>query len=204
MAQITTGIRSILSNPLIYEVLQKIMGVDRLRKNIVKQYVTPHSVKSILDIGCGPAEILKFLPEVEYYGFDISTTYIDTAKNDFNDRGVFYARQFTADELDKLPKFDLVLMLGILHHLDDKEARGIITLSKSALKDGGRLLAIDPVFTPKQNPVARYLVSKDRGQNVRTEQEYVSLTDGLFSLTNVELFHETLIPYTRCLMECTR
>ena len=36
---------------------------------IVKKYITKHNVK-VLDIECGPAEILDTLPEIKYYGFN--------------------------------------------------------------------------------------------------------------------------------------
>ena len=196
--------RSALSNPFIYEAFQKIMGANSLRRKIVADYVTPYTVNSILDIGCGPAEILAFLPKLDYYGFDVSRSYIDTAKIRFGHKGNFFAQQLTDDILETLPTFDLVLMFGVLHHLDDNVARDVIRLSKSALKDNGRLLTIDPVFTPKQNPIARFLVSKERGQNVRTEQGYASLTKDIFTETNMLIQHKIWVPYSHCIMECIR
>ena len=47
------------------------MSGTSFRKKIVKKYITKHNVK-VLDIGCGPAEILDTLPEIKYYGFDIN------------------------------------------------------------------------------------------------------------------------------------
>lgn len=204
MAQITTGIRSILSNAFIYESFQKIMGMEKVRKEFVANYITPYDVKSFLDIGCGPADILAFLPELEYHGFDISNTYIKNAKDRYGNRGTFYAQPLTESALNKLPDFDVVLMFGVLHHLDDSVSQDMIKLSKNALKKGGRLLTIDPAFAPKQNPIARYLAGKDRGQNVRSEKEYASLVDGIFNETNITLHNKSGIPYTFCIMECTR
>ena len=80
MSQINTGIRSILSNAFIYESFQKIMGMHKVRKELVSKYITPYNVDSVLDIGCGPADILEFLPHLDYYGFDISKKYINKAK----------------------------------------------------------------------------------------------------------------------------
>ena len=34
----------------------------------------------ILDIGCGPAEILDYIPECEYYGYDIDKRAINFAR----------------------------------------------------------------------------------------------------------------------------
>ena len=150
MAQITTGFRSILSNPFIYEFFQNFMGMNKVRKEFVAKYVSTHNVKSFLDIGCGPAEILTFLPELEYHGFDISESYIQNAKDRYGDRGIFNAQYLTNDSLKNLPSFDVALMFGVLHHLDDETFKDMIQLSKNALRKGGRLLTIDPAFATKQ------------------------------------------------------
>ncbi len=104
----------------------------------------------ILDIGYGPAEILVFLPELEYHGFDISESYIQNAKDRYGDRGILNAQYLTNDSLKKLPSFDVALMFGVLHHLDDETSKDMIQLSKNALRKGGRLLIIDPAIATKQ------------------------------------------------------
>ena len=37
------------------------------------------------------------------------------------------------------------------------------------------LLTVDTVFHKNQSSVTRYIVSKDRGQNIRTPEEYLKL-----------------------------
>ena len=203
MAQVTEGVRKVLSVPWVYELAQRLLGAHAFRKSFVEQFFSPYNVDSVLDIGCGPAEILSYLPDVEYHGFDISSEYINQARDSFGDRGVFYDKELDEDDIDAMPEFDVVLMIGVLHHLDDEVAKNILSLARRALKDGGRLLTIDPVFAPGQNPIARYLVSKDRGQNVRVEEEYRRLVDGCFSQCSVEIKHRRWIPYTHCIMECS-
>tara|TARA_S200000501_G_scaffold348936_1_gene364619 strand:+ start:1146 stop:1760 length:615 start_codon:yes stop_codon:yes gene_type:complete len=204
MSQINTGIRSILSNAFIYESFQKIMGMHKVRKELVSKYITPYNVDSILDIGCGPADILEFLPKLDYHGFDISNNYINTAKKKFGNKGSFYAKALTCKVIKKLPDFDVVLMNGVLHHLDDSTAREMIKLSKIALRNGGRLLTLDTAFAPNQNPIARFLSSIDRGKNVRTAEGYLSLTEDFFSKTDVAQYNKSGIPITLCIMECTK
>ena len=77
---------------------------------------------AILDVGCGPADILAYLPNVDYWGFDISEAYIERAGNAFGTRGHFNCKQLQVDDLDELPKFDVVLAIGLLHHIDDQVA----------------------------------------------------------------------------------
>jgi SAM-dependent methyltransferase len=204
MAQITSGIRAIFSSPLIYSAFQNLMGAHGLRTTFVRDFVRPIAGCAILDIGCGPADILAYLPEVDYCGFDISEAYIARAKTRFSQRGKFYCQELTHSDLEKMPKADIVLALGLLHHLDDDGAVGVMRLASQALKPGGRLLTFDPCFDAEQNPIARFLVGIDRGQNVRTRAGYASIASAVFESPRVEVRHRAWIPYTHCFMECTR
>jgi hypothetical protein len=40
-------------------------------------------------IGCGPADILDFLPAIDYIGFDANPKYIQEARKRYKDRGTF-------------------------------------------------------------------------------------------------------------------
>ena len=87
--QVTTGIRSILSNPMVYDFFQALMGAHAVRQQLVNEHVRPVSGCRILDIGCGTARILDYLPSVQYYGFDPSLQYINDANQRYGVRGHF-------------------------------------------------------------------------------------------------------------------
>ena len=158
----------------------------------------------ILDIGCGPAGILDFLPDIHYWGFDISEAYIAEAKYKYAKRGYFSCKQLQIDDLTNLPKFDVVLALGLLHHLDDSVPVDVIRLASEALKPGGRLVTIDPCLDSTQNFFARFLVASDRGRNVRNKEHYQALAQKVFLSTTAEAHHQAWIPYTHCFMECQK
>lgn len=204
MTQITKGIRSILSYPIVYTSFQYLMGAKRSWTNIANNYIKAKQGNTFLDIGCGPADILDYLPAVEYWGFDISEQYIQKAQLKYADRGNFNAQYLDEATLDTLPKFDIVLMCGVLHHMDDDTAKATIKLAHKALKTGGRLVTIDPCFTPKQNWFARFLIENDRGQNVRVEAAYKALIGRSFNHLEVRVEHQAWIPYTHCYMVCTK
>lgn len=204
MAQITNGIRAILSHPLIYSSFQSLMGAHKFRTNFVSQYVRPLSQIAVLDIGCGPADILAYLPDINYYGFDISEAYIKQARHTFGSLGHFQCKQLHVDDLGGLPMFDVVLAIGLLHHLDDSIAFNVMQLAHTALKPGGRLLTVDPCLDPSQSAIARFLVRKDRGQNVRERSGYEALALGVFEAPKVDVRHQVWIPYTHCIMECEK
>ncbi|WP_291993474.1 class I SAM-dependent methyltransferase [Candidatus Accumulibacter sp. ACC003] len=202
MAQITRGIRAILSSPFVYSSFQSLMGAHKGRQRFVADFVRPFSGMKILDIGCGPADILGYLPAVDYHGFDISESYIVQARARFGRRGSFHCQQLRQADLADLPLFDLVLGIGLLHHLDDPVAIEVMRLAKQALKADGRFLAVDPCLDAGQNRVARFLVSKDRGQNVRDKTGYEALAGNVFGKARADVRHQAWIPYTHCFMEC--
>lgn len=204
MAQITHGVRAILSQPFVYSTLQTMMGAHSSRKSFVKNYVRPFPGMKVLDIGCGPADILAYLPTVDYWGFDISGDYIRLARKRFGAVGQFHCRQFALEDLETLPLFDVVLASGLIHHLEDDEAINVMQLARRALKPGGRLLSIDPCLDPSQNLIARLLIRGDRGQNVRTRAGYEALARVVFESPRIEVRHRGWIPYTHCFMECQR
>jgi SAM-dependent methyltransferase len=204
MSQVTSGLRAVLSHPLIYDTVQNIMGAQAIRRDLVDNVIRLAAGSRILDIGCGTAEILPFLPVgVEYWGYDISQEYIDAARKRFGTRGHFECRQLDQAELEKLPKFEAVIAVGVLHHLDDAVAADLFGLARSALVEDGRMITIDPCLAKGQNPIARYLILHDRGQNVRTQEGYCNLAARTFSHVNGNLRHRSWIPYTHWIMECS-
>lgn len=202
MAQITSGIRAILSIPVVYSCFQSLMGAHKSRRSFVAKYVRPFPGMRILDIGCGPADILAYLEDVQYCGFDIDQAYIEQAQKKFGARGTFCCAEFTLDKVRELPQFDVVLASGLLHHLDDRTAVNLLKLASRALRPGGRLITIDPCIDPSQNFISGFLVRHDRGQNVRTKQGYEKLVDNLFSSSRATVSHIAWVPYTHCIMEC--
>ncbi|MDH4079749.1 MAG: class I SAM-dependent methyltransferase [Nitrospira sp.] len=204
MAQVTHGLRAILSHPLIYSAFQRLMGAHQARTRFVSEFIRPNAGCRVLDIGCGPADIVAYLPDVDYWGFDVSSAYIQRAKARFGERGRFYCQELTETDIEKWPPFDIALGLGVLHHLDDESVLHMLRLASKALTSGGRLLTIDPCLEDGQNPIARFLAKNDRGQHVRIRTEYANLAGAVFRSPRVIVRHQRWIPYTHCIMECTK
>ena len=204
MSQLTSGIRSVLSIPKVYELSQDIMGAKRIREELVNDYINPYPACKILDIGCGPARILDYLPVCQYYGFDLSSKYIDDAILRYGDRGYFQCSLVETASIEHLGLFDIVIALGVLHHLDDDQSLSLFQLAMASLSVGGRFVTIDPVFAEGQNIVSRFLVSKDRGLNVRTPEKYYALANSVFFDVEAEVKHRAWIPYTHCILKCVK
>ena len=206
MAQITSGLRSILSFPLIYTALQDMLGATNSRARVCNDYVRAHPGDNIVDVGCGPAEALRFLPEgVNYYGFDLSPEYIEAAIRNYGDKGTFRCADVTQLPAGEIPPCDIALALGVLHHLDDDDAARLIEALYDRLAPGGRLITLDTAYVPGQSFIARKLAEWDRGQNVRYPEAYLGLVSARYVSKQIHTHHDYLrVPYTLVVMECTK
>ena len=205
MSQITSGIRSVLSMPIIYSTFQSIMGAKKIQLLICDDCILTHSVKRVLDIGCGTADILEVLPlDIQYIGFDASESYIEYARKKYSQRNATFIASLVNDtELENFESFDLVIASGILHHLGDEEAVKLFKIAKASLSEKGRLFTIDPCFVEHQSMISKWLVSSDRGQDVRDVNQYRVLANNVFD--NVELYHRNdllRVPYDHAIMIC--
>jgi SAM-dependent methyltransferase len=205
VAQITTGIRSILSIPFVYNTLQRVLGVTNSEKTIVKEYMSISSNDSILDIGCATAVVLDFMPkDIKYTGFDISSQYINLAKKKYKDREntFFFDTYATTDSLNG-EKFDKIIFNKVLHHLEDIEVSQLFDLAKHHLKDNGKVVCIDPCFIENQGFISKLIVSNDRGQNVRRPIEYKNLALKFFlDIKTTQRDDLAWIPIDCYIMEC--
>src|ERR1022692_1844867 len=198
-------VRPILERPYFYELYHSLIGANYRSRVLVKEYIRPKSTDRVLDIGCGPGNMLPFLPKCDYTGVDVNPSYIDSARQRYGDRGTFVCERVSHHNVEQLGAFDIVLALGLVHHLDDAEARDLFRLGYTALKPGGRLITNDGCYTPHQSAAKQFLLSRDRGRYVRTEQQYLALAREHFDTIEPHIREDVLrIPYTHLILECTR
>lgn len=202
--RIIARLTAILSLPGGYRLFQRLVGGD-LKERYVAEYVKPRAGDKILDIGCGPGDMLGYLPAVDYLGLDISPEYIEAAKRRFGTAGRFLCADVGHATIEEeRGQFDLVLATGVLHHLDDQPAARLFELASVALRPGGRLITFDGCYVPDQSRVARWILGADRGKHVRTRDEYVRLARAHFSLIQTHIRHDLLrIPYTHIIQFCS-
>jgi cyclopropane fatty-acyl-phospholipid synthase-like methyltransferase len=185
----------------LYVLVQRALGASRLRDRCLSELnLQPGHV--VLDIGCGPAYYLNQLPtDIRYYGFDTSAHYIAYAKRHFSDRGQFFAEVLTKNHLRQLPPANSVLLLGLIHHLSDTQARDLLALAARALAPGGQVISIDTCHEPNQNRLSRWMSAHDRGQHVRTPQHFMRLAKQSFANVDGSIVNNaTRIPSSHWLM----
>jgi cyclopropane fatty-acyl-phospholipid synthase-like methyltransferase len=198
-------IRPILDRPFFYESYHKLIGADHRSRVLVNEYIRPQAGDRLLDIGCGPGNMVPFLPACQYMGFDANESYIASARERYGARGEFLCERVSHHTVQQFGAFDIVLALGLVHHLDDPESQDLFRLGHTALKPGGRMITNDGCYVPGQSAAKRYLLSRDRGQFVRTQEKYERLARSSFNHVQSDLREDVLrIPYTHLIMVCTR
>jgi SAM-dependent methyltransferase len=197
------GFYFLLALPCVYRLFRTIVLGDGCRVYL-SEYVRPVPGEKVLDIGCGPGDILENLPAVDYLGFDINPKYVEAAQKRFGRRGRFFCGDVGLTAIDQeAASFDLVLATGVLHHLDDNYAVSLFNLARRALKPGARLVTLDGCFVAGQPKLARFVVSRDRGQYVREYAEYAKLAAQVFPQVRSFVRHDLLrIPYTHVILQC--
>lgn len=195
-------VRKVLRFPTAYGMFRRLIG-GNARTTYLRDHIQPEPGMRVLDLGCGPADILDDLPAVEYVGIDISPEYIQAARDRFGKRGMFRCEDLTQTVLDEPASFDLVLAAGVLHHLPDDQARNLLHLAAGALRATGRLVLLDGCFVPEQKFLARFLVSMDRGRFVRRPEAYRALAVDFFGDVQSVVRHDLLrVAYTLHIMIC--
>lgn len=183
--EITSGLRGILKASWAYELYQWLVGAKSAKKWLAENVWDIRDGQTIVDAGCGPGSLVKHLPKtVNYFGFDISESYIRTAQSTFSDRGDFFcgdAARFIEEKRELEGAVDIVLTYGVLHHLDDEAALELLQIARRLLKSGGRYISFEPTFLRHQQWLSRWIISMDRGQNVRHEHQWQRLAGTVFA-----------------------
>lgn len=194
--------KSALSVPWIYDAAQTVTGFARVRKIVICDYLNPTGGECIIDVGCGPGHIMRYLPEgVRYTGFDTDAAYIAEAHRRYGRSAQFRCEIFDVDVARRSGPADIVMFNGVLHHMPDEVASEALAAAHAALAPGGKVLTLDGCYTDHQRPVSRFLLDHDRGRFIRTAAAYEEIMRRHFTDVRAELRGDlSLIPYDFMIM----
>ena len=201
VAQRISGAYRLITVPSIYKGLMFSLGAHRAMSRYVDEVLQPRSGNKVLDVGCGPASVLAYLPSVDYTGIDLNEKHIAHARQVYGDRGRFIVGNVAHDLKQEERAFDLINVSGLLHHLDDEEAAALFRSLRRLMKDDGRLITLDPVWLSGQRTAVKLINWLDSGMNIRTPEEYRGLLSGLDFDVETRVLHDLLrIPYDHVIM----
>jgi SAM-dependent methyltransferase len=202
------GFKGWLVQPAAYRWFGRLLGARRVRDRLVREYIRPPAGARILDLGCGPADLLAHLPASigKYVGIDSNPAYIREARTRWRDRPAeFSVADVNSAASPPAGAFDIVLAIALLHHLDDAAVRKVCAMAHAVLVPGGRFITYDNVYIDGQHPFARWLIARDRGAAVRTVESYRALAGSAFTDVQGDVGHDWLrVPYSIYVMTCTK
>ncbi len=146
-------------------------------KKEIKQAIPKGSIK-VLDLGCGLGYFADHFPRQGYLGIDIDPHSISLAKK-LHPNYTFQVKDMA--KLTIKTKFDLVFIIGVLHHLTDKQMTKSLSIIKTLMKKNGKVLiveAIPPIS--KFNFIGKLLRSMDQGHYIRRTPDYVKIMQRKF------------------------
>ena len=200
-------IAQIFDNANLYKVFQFSVSRSGTAKVIRDEILKPSNVVNVLDFGCGIGYHANEYLESSYLG-------IEPLENCVHKANVLYSRptaKFIVGDhtaLKSIPDstYDLVIAIGVLHHIDNLIFGEFVKESKRILKSGGRLTTFDPVLHEKQSLISRWVVKRDRGQWVRNKDEYMSVVLSHFKTNvNSRIYTNLLrIPYDHIAIEAIK
>lgn len=102
----------------------------------------------VLSLGCGRGRFERMLAEraERVLGIDLSPESVEVAREEAGERGLGNLRFECADvtSFDLGERFDTVVCIGFLHHLDEEEGRRLLGRAHAHLEPGGLLHTQDP------------------------------------------------------------
>ena len=191
-------IYKILENPIIYDFYQNLVSTKNMWNTVFKSFIDTSEDLIVLDCGCGTSKYRELIDTKKYIGLDFNSSYIEEARSKFP-KDTFKVADLTKLQTKDYEKVDRIILLGIIHHLDDNESRVLIDKLYNLLTENGVIYTLDPLFVSVEKTsdrIANFIASKDRGQYVREEKEYLKLFSNKIKKIDKTVFNNLLrVPF---------
>lgn len=166
---------SLLDRPLVWEASRVTLdlgfGLYRRRRALLERWGVLEGEPSVLDIGCGIGQYAS-LTDGRYLGIDLNCPYVEHARRRRGDGRHVFRCVDAAELVAEGERFDLVLMVDFLHHLDVPAVLSVLTTAGELA--AGHVVALEPV-TEQENRVGRWFIDHDRGEHMRPHAELLEL-----------------------------
>lgn len=161
-----------------------------VKKIILKYRGTP---KSVLDLGSGNGYLASLFSPKSYVGYEIDRKLVKESriaypKYDF--------RQADATKLNLERKFDLILVIGVIHHLNDKQFEDVLGVIDKHISRKGKVIILEAISPISEfNLVGRVIRYLDRGEHVRSVDAYKSRIAKLLRVVRTRKLRGGIVDY---------
>ncbi len=165
----------LLDFPFIYKLSQLIFAPGAkilLNRQLKRIMASLPKAKILLDVGCGPSSWL-WKVNLSPVGLDISYEY---SRAFFSKGGPAITGSASLMPFHN-NAFESVWCIGVLHHLQDSEARQAILEMLRVCQPGGYIIIQDAVLpvSRSKRPIAALVRSMDRGRYMRSQKDILTL-----------------------------
>lgn len=191
-------IAQVFDNAKLYEIFQSVVDRRETQEIIRNEILKPDQITNVLDFGCGIGYHSELFKSAHYLGIEPLEACIAVANRRYASSRVEFE---LGDHLSMkaLPdnSFDLVIAIGVLHHIDNEIFGEFIQEAFRILTPGARFTSFDPVFHSEQSKISEWVVKQDRGGWVRTEADYMGVIGRTFQgVVETKIYSNLLrIPY---------
>lgn len=207
MGERTHGLHRLVTFSGLYLTIQRLLAGPNAHQRVADFVFGGLQGKSVLEIGCGPGTWYPYLgATANYVGIDWNANHIDAANRQYASPTARFVCADLGDPQfrDSIGPFDVVIGMGILHHLDDPVVDGVAANLATLLGPQGRYIGVEPVLHDRQNPVARFLKAIDSGKNIRRETGYRSLLSSHFDHVDTRIRTDMMrVPYSHCFLSAS-
>ena len=200
-------ISQVFDNANLYNLFQLVIQKSGTKDFLNREILKSESIERVLDFGSGIGHHSQLFQGKQYLGIEPSESCVLSAERLYKDsNSTFLVGDHTALKSLTEGTFDLIFAIGVLHHIDDLVFNEFVEQAFRLLKPGARLMTFDPVLHQHQRKLSKWVVKQDRGQWVRTENEYLTVIKKFFlDNTDSRIYSKLLrIPYDHILINTTK
>ena len=184
----------VAEQPLLFHYLRKLPELNyRATKARIRRIAERRSPRRVLDLGCGTGEFAALFAPEGYLGIDVHPGYVALARR-LRPRHRFECQDGTRWPGEGVP-FDLALVNGVLHHLDDATARALLGAAVRHTRKGGTLVVIEDAEVPDGGPLAGLVHALDHGHFIRTPETWARMVREFVAIEESETYRSGICPY---------
>jgi ubiquinone/menaquinone biosynthesis C-methylase UbiE len=181
-------------NPWLYDLSQTLLGAQRSNRRLKAVLEKKPAARIVIDVGGGTgiSEVL-FPASTLYVCLDLDLDRLKTFARAHPRRGAIAA------DAARLPfataSAEIVLCRGVLHHLDERRLRRLLTEVERVLDPEGTLVVLEPLLSRAWLP-GRVLWSLDAGAYPRDNDALKNELEAMFELESwqqYEIYHRYVL-----------